>query len=159
MDGRGPLAATALAKLRRLDDGVQVSLGRALSEQAAAIPDATFFLWRGRAFSYAQANARVDAVVRGLWHCGVRPGDRVGVMMANRPSYLSAVAALSRLGAVACLIDVGFGTNSSTRRSRPPHRGLWSPTLRAPRNSSGVRPVRCSFSAAREPERAPSLPG
>ena len=97
-----------LAKLQRLDDGVQVSLGRALSEQAAAIPDATFFLWRGRAFSYAQANARVDAVVRGLWHCGVRPGDRVGVMMANRPSYLSAVAALSRLGAVACLIDVGF---------------------------------------------------
>lgn len=97
-----------LAKLQRLDDGVQVSLGRALAEQAAAIPDETFFLWQGRAFSYSQANERVEAVVRGLWHCGVRPGDRVAVQMSNRPSYLSLVAALSRLGAVACLVDASF---------------------------------------------------
>ena len=35
-----------LAKLQRLDDGVEVSLGRALSEQAAAIPDAVLPLAR-----------------------------------------------------------------------------------------------------------------
>lgn len=93
-----------VAKLKGIDDAVPVSLGRALSEQAAAIPEATFFLWKGRAFSYAQANARVDAVVRGLWSVDVRPGQRVAVCMANRPSLLSLVAAISRLGAVAAMV-------------------------------------------------------
>ena len=56
--------------------------------RARAIPDRTFFLWKGRAFSYADADRRVDNVVRGLLSCGVRPGDRVGVIMEGRPSYL-----------------------------------------------------------------------
>jgi putative long chain acyl-CoA synthase len=94
-----------LARLRNLHDDARVSLGRALADQAAKIGDRTFFLWRGRAFSYADANRRVDAVVRGLVACGVRPGVRVGVMMRSRPSHLSVVAAASRLGAVAVLLS------------------------------------------------------
>src|SRR5262249_43958033 len=88
-----------LTRLRRLRDDTAISLGRTLAEQAAAIPDRTFFLWQGRAFTYADANRRVDAVVRGLIAVGVRPGQRVGVMMRSRPSHLSMVTALSRLGA------------------------------------------------------------
>jgi putative long chain acyl-CoA synthase len=92
-----------LLRLRGLDDGVPVSAGLALARQARAIPQRTFFLWKGRAFSYADADRRVDNVVRGLIACGVRPGDRVGVMMSGRPSYLTMVTACSRLGAVAVL--------------------------------------------------------
>jgi putative long chain acyl-CoA synthase len=94
-----------LTKLRRLSDDTRISLGQVLSEQAAAIPDRTFFLWKGRAFTYADSNRRVDAVVRGLIAVGARPGQRVGVMMRSRPSHMSMVAALSRLGAVAVLLS------------------------------------------------------
>jgi putative long chain acyl-CoA synthase len=96
-----------LSRLRRLEDDTVISLGGALARQAAQIPDRTFFLFHGRAFTYAEANRRVDAVVRGLLLCGVRAGQRVGVMMHARPSHLSAVAALSRIGAVAVLISPG----------------------------------------------------
>ncbi len=94
-----------LARLRNLDDDTRISLGRSLAKQAAKIGDRTFFLWRGRAFSYADANRRVDAVARGLVACGVKPGMRVGVIMKSRPSHLSAVTAINRIGAVAVLIS------------------------------------------------------
>jgi putative long chain acyl-CoA synthase len=94
-----------LNRLRKLEDDSLISMGRTLAEQARTIPDRTFFLWRGRAFSYADANRRVDAVVRGLIAVGVRPGQRVAVLMRSRPSHLSLVAALTRLGAVAVLLS------------------------------------------------------
>ncbi|MFT3768613.1 MAG: AMP-binding protein [Minicystis sp.] len=94
-----------LMRLRRMEAGTPVSFGRELSEQARAIPDRTFFLWKGRAFTYADAERRVDAVVRGLIACGVRAGDHVGVLMEGRPSYLSMTTALNRLGAVAVLVS------------------------------------------------------
>jgi putative long chain acyl-CoA synthase len=94
-----------LAKLERIDASTPLSVGLELSEQAARIGDSTFFLWQGRAHTYADADRRVDAVVRGLISCGVKPGTHVGVLMSARPTYLSVVAALSRLGAVAVLIS------------------------------------------------------
>jgi putative long chain acyl-CoA synthase len=93
-----------LTYLRRLKADTRVSLGRTLAHSAAKTPERTFFLWKGRAFSYRDADRRVDAVVRGLISQGVRPGQRVGVLMEQRPTYLSVVGALSRLGAVAVLL-------------------------------------------------------
>ena len=94
-----------VARLRNLEDDTRISLGKTLADQAREIGDRTFFLFRGRAFTYADANRRVEAVVRGLVACGIRNGSTVGVMMKSRPSHLSAVAALSRLGAVAVLLS------------------------------------------------------
>ena len=94
-----------LQRLRSLRDDTMISASRTLAEQAAKIGDRTFFLFRGRAFTYAEANRRVDAVVRGLLGSGVRFGQRVGVMMKSRPSHLSLVTALSRIGAVAVLLS------------------------------------------------------
>ena len=94
-----------LARLRSLQDDSRISLGKTLADQAREIGDRTFFLFRGRAFSYADANRRVDAVVRGLVATGIRTGDKVGVMMKSRPSHLSVVAAINRIGAVAVLLS------------------------------------------------------
>jgi len=96
-----------LSVLQQMRPDTRVSLGLALSEQAASNPEGTFFLWEGRAFSYAQADRRVDSVVRGLIRCGVRRGEPVAVLMGPRPSYLSVTAALSRLGAVPILLSPG----------------------------------------------------
>ncbi|MGB3050317.1 MAG: alpha/beta fold hydrolase [Polyangiales bacterium] len=94
-----------LSVLQQMHPDTRVSLGLALSEQAHSNPEGTFFLWQGRALSYAQANRRVDNVVRGLIRCGVRRGEPVAVLMGARPSYLSMTAALSRLGAVPILLS------------------------------------------------------
>ncbi len=92
-----------LRTLEQLGPDTLISMGRELADRAAKHPDRTFFLWKGRAFSFADADRRVDAIVRGLISRGVRPGQRVGVLMEGRPSYLSVVAAINRLGAIAVL--------------------------------------------------------
>lgn len=94
-----------LARLRTLTDDEPISFSRALMRRAKRTPDQTFFLWRDRAFTYAQVNARVDAIVAGLIGAGVRSGVRVGVVMASRPTLLSLVAALSRMSAIAVLFS------------------------------------------------------
>ena len=94
-----------LSVLQQMQPDTRVSLGLALSEQANSNPEGTFFLWEGRALSYAQADRRVDNVVRGLIRCGVRRGEPVAVLMGPRPSYLSMTTALSRLGAVPILLS------------------------------------------------------
>ncbi len=94
-----------LTKLERLTFDTEVSVGLALSEQAERIGDQTFFLWQGRAHSYADADRRVNHLVRGLTASGVTAGEHVGVMMQARPTYLTVVAALSRIGAVAVLVS------------------------------------------------------
>ena len=65
---------------------------------------ATVFLFEGRGHTYEDAKRRVDAVVRGLISLGVRQGEHVGVLMATRPSALTAIVALNRMGAVAVLL-------------------------------------------------------
>ncbi len=97
-----------LARLESLHDGSRVSIGRALAEQAEAIPDATFFLWQGRAYTWAEADRRVNQVLAALVGQGVRRGHHVGVLMDNGPDFLTVVAAVSRLGAVSVLLNAGM---------------------------------------------------
>ncbi|MSP25820.1 MAG: alpha/beta fold hydrolase [Myxococcales bacterium] len=92
-----------LRRLERMTGATRMSVSLVLAEQAAKIGAQTFFLWRGRAFTYAQANARVDAVSRGLIAAGVEAGQAVLVLMDTRPSFLSMTTALNRIGAVAVL--------------------------------------------------------
>ncbi|HEY8002033.1 MAG TPA: alpha/beta fold hydrolase [Solirubrobacterales bacterium] len=93
-----------LARLGRLEPQTRVSLGLLLDEQARRAPEAEFFLFEDRAYPHEAVKQRVDNVVRGLVSLGVRQGEHVGVLMSTRPSGLSVVAALNRLGAVAVLM-------------------------------------------------------
>ncbi|WP_051712100.1 AMP-binding protein [Spirillospora albida] len=93
-----------LARLERIHATTRVSLGLLLDEQARRRPDDVFFLYRGRAHTHDAVRRRIDAIVRGLIHVGVRQGDAVGVLMGTRPTALALMAALSRLGAVAVLL-------------------------------------------------------
>ncbi len=89
-----------LRRLANLSDEDAIGPAAALRDAAASHPDATFFLWRGRAFTYRDADERVTNVTKGLWASGVRPKDRVLVVMGSRPSFLTVVTAVARLGAV-----------------------------------------------------------
>jgi len=96
-----------LAQLKRLEPDSRASIARMLSEQAAAIPERTFFLWHGKAYTYREADARVNQVLRALVASGLKAGDHVGVLMSNSPGYLTVTVALNRLGAVAVLLNAG----------------------------------------------------
>jgi putative long chain acyl-CoA synthase len=93
-----------LVRLGQINDHTRISLGRIIAEQADEAPDGEFLLFDGRVHTYQAVNRRIDNVVRGLIEVGVRQGTRVGVLMDTRPSALVAIAALSRLGAVAVLM-------------------------------------------------------
>jgi putative long chain acyl-CoA synthase len=93
-----------LVRLGQINDHTRISLGRMIDEQAEEAPNGEFLLFDGRVHTYEAVNRRIDNVVRGLIEVGVRQGGRVGVLMDTRPSALVAIAALSRLGAVAVLM-------------------------------------------------------
>ena len=93
-----------LARLGQINDHTRISLGRIMSEQANGSPQGEFLLFDGRVHTYEAVDRRINNVVRGLIDVGVRQGAHVGVLMETRPSALVAIAALSRLGAVAVLM-------------------------------------------------------
>jgi len=62
----------------------------------------------GRRWSFAELEAGVDAVARGLLALGIAPGDKVTLWMPNRPEWIFAFFALSRIGAVAVPVNTRF---------------------------------------------------
>jgi putative long chain acyl-CoA synthase len=104
-----------LVRLGQINDHTRISLGRIIEEQARDAPQGEFLLFDGRVHTYEAVNRRIDNVVRGLIEVGVRQGDRVGVLMETRPSALVAIAALSRLGAVAVVMRPDADLAASVR--------------------------------------------
>ena len=104
-----------LMRLGQLNDHTRISLGRIIDEQAHEAPQGEFLLFDGRVHTYEAVNRRVNNVVRGLIEVGVRQGDRVGVLMETRPSAFVAIAALSRLGAVAVVMRPDADVAASVR--------------------------------------------
>jgi len=104
-----------LARLGQVNDHTRISMGRIMSEQARDGPDGEALLFDGRVHTYEAVDRRINNVVRGLIEVGVRQGARVGVLMETRPSALVAIAALSRLGAVAVLMPPDADLATATR--------------------------------------------
>src|SRR4029453_19014994 len=112
-----------LARLARVRGRTRVSPGLILAEQAKAHPERTFFLFEGRAYSFADADRRIEAVVRGLISAGVRVGERIGVFMGTRPSAIAVVTAASRLGAIPVMLRAGGPLAAEIRLGGVAHRG------------------------------------
>jgi len=93
-----------LARLGGLQPHTRVSLGGLMAEQANRAPNEECFLFEDRVHTNAAVDCRIDEVVRGLIAVGIRQGAHIGVLMDTSPSAVTAIAALSRLGAVAVLL-------------------------------------------------------
>lgn len=143
----GRLSGVVAGQLGRLDrlaairGQTRVGMGLLLAEKAERSPDDTCFLFEGRAFTYAEANRRVDAVVRGLIACGVRQGDHVGVLMGTRPTALSVAFALSRLGAIAVLLRPDLSLTGQLRLAEVDHLIADPEHAEAARDAFARRPV------------------
>ncbi|WP_072691185.1 acyl-CoA synthetase [Rhodococcus marinonascens] len=117
LSGEATRALPRLARLDQIQPHTQISLSRLLAEQRRKAPNGECFLFDNCVHTYEAVNQRIDNVVRGLIQSGVRPAARVGVVMHTRPSALVAIAALSRLGAVAVLLPPGREVRTVLRRN------------------------------------------
>jgi crotonobetaine/carnitine-CoA ligase len=63
-------------------------------------PDRIAIVFGDQSLTYAELDRRANQLGQALYGLGVKPGDRVAVLMANRPEYLVAYHGIGRCGAV-----------------------------------------------------------
>jgi citronellyl-CoA synthetase len=77
------------------------SIGTVLEDNARRLPDHPALWFEGRDISHAELNARANRIARALDAAGVGRGDRVGILLDNRPELIECVAGIVKLGAIA----------------------------------------------------------
>ncbi|HET9531673.1 MAG TPA: long-chain-fatty-acid--CoA ligase [Blastocatellia bacterium] len=85
-----------------------MNIGRILSTAAEHHADRPAFIWGDRMTTYAQANARADALACGLQDLGLNKGDRVGVFMYNRPQLIESFFATWKAGGCVVPLNARF---------------------------------------------------
>jgi long-chain acyl-CoA synthetase len=83
-----------------------MNISTLLAEQAARRPDATALLFHGKAVSYAQLDDAAGRAAAALHATGVKPGDRVALVVGNVPEFVYALYGVWRAGAVAVPLNV-----------------------------------------------------
>ncbi|KAG9237165.1 putative bifunctional fatty acid transporter/acyl-CoA synthetase [Amylocarpus encephaloides] len=73
-----------------------------------ANPQAEFLWFEGRTWTYAEMKDEVNKLAAFLENEGVRRGDYVAVFMSNSPEMVITILALSKLGAIAALINISL---------------------------------------------------
>jgi acyl-CoA synthetase (AMP-forming)/AMP-acid ligase II len=81
---------------------MRTNLGLFLQKRAQLSPrmEALVEVERGRRFSYAELDARASQAGHALLAEGVKPGDRVGLLLMNGIEYVESYFALAKIGAV-----------------------------------------------------------
>ncbi|HXU88169.1 MAG TPA: AMP-binding protein [Methylomirabilota bacterium] len=87
------------------------TLAGLLDDVARERPDADAVIFRDQRLTYSALRAQVEAMARALVGVGVRRGDRVAILLPNRPEWLVAALASAKIGAV----TVGVSTFSAPR--------------------------------------------
>jgi long-chain acyl-CoA synthetase len=72
----------------------------------ASVPSNIALVFDGARIDYAEFARRVDAMVAQLVTRGVQRGDRVALLLGNRPAFALALLAVARLGAIAVPMNI-----------------------------------------------------
>lgn len=88
-----------------ITDPLQVTLGEALRQVAAARPHHPALLSEQRSLSWSELDQEVDRLALLLESLGVRPGDPVGVLCNKRPEVVTLFLACARAGAILCPVN------------------------------------------------------
>lgn len=72
-----------------------------LEDKAASVGDRPFLHWEDRTFSYAELDEITNRYANGFAELGIGHGDRVAMLLPNRPEFLWTLWGLGKLGAVA----------------------------------------------------------
>ena len=85
-------------------DYPKMTMYQLLSETCRRYPANIAYSFQGKQTTYADFLKRIDAAAKGLYHMGIRKGDRVTICMANTPQAVDCFYALNRLGAIPNMI-------------------------------------------------------
>ena len=96
---------------RRYPSWEPSTLGGFLRRQAERYGDRPFVITDDRTVSYAEVDAWATRLADGLAALGVRPGDRVGIIMANHLEFAPVKFAVARTGAVAIPFNFLYRTD------------------------------------------------
>ena len=102
--GRPEFRKAFRAVLKADESGV-VSLGQRLEHWAKCAADAVAIRSGDRRWTYSEVNRIANRYAHCLESLGVGPGDRVALNCGNSPQMVFSLVALSKLGAVAALIN------------------------------------------------------
>jgi long-chain acyl-CoA synthetase len=75
-----------------------MDLGQMLAQSAARNPEKAAVIFKDQRTSYAELNARANAVANALSSLGIEPGDRVALYMHNIPLYMEAYYGILKAG-------------------------------------------------------------
>ncbi len=89
------------------------TIGEDLRRTAARVPErpALVYVPTGRRWTYAELDAAVDELARGLLDAGLEQGDRVGIWAPNRPEWTLLQFAAARTGLVLVTINPAYRTS------------------------------------------------
>jgi len=76
------------------------TIHRMLRAKVAACGSREFFRYKDQVFSYEDLDRESDRVAAGMQELGIGKGDKVAIVMKNRPEFLFLWFGLSKLGAV-----------------------------------------------------------
>lgn len=76
------------------------SLSDLMADSVARYPEHTALEFFGRDTSYAALGAQIDHAAEGLRRLGVKPGDRVALVLPNCPQHVVAFYAILRVGGI-----------------------------------------------------------
>ena len=83
-------------------------IARLVEDKAERLADRTAVVFEGASVTWAELNASANRYARTLESLGVARGDTVSVLMENRIEILTTVVALSKLGAIAGMINTNL---------------------------------------------------
>ena len=96
---------------------MNVNIGQALADRARELADEIGLVEAatGKSLTFRELNGRADAFASYLQAQGVRPGERVMLMVRPSADFVCLTFALFKLGAVVILIDPGMGYRNLRR--------------------------------------------
>jgi len=107
----GALHPESPARLFRMMEAARhwgITLGAAFATSAARYGARTALVDERGSVTYAELDARTDAVAFGLRDLGVRSGDAVGVLCRNHRGFFDVTGALAKLGVDTVYLNTGF---------------------------------------------------
>lgn len=102
---RAPSILRTMKGLLSFTNEAHLSLGSKLEENATQYPNNTAVLYEDVKYTHREFNEAINRYAHYLSSAGVKRGDDVTVMVDNRPELLMLIGALSKIGAVAALIN------------------------------------------------------
>jgi len=77
-----------------------MDLGRMLAESSRKYPENIALIFRERKLTYGELNEEVNIRAHGLIRLGIKPGERVAVLLGNSPELFSSAIPRNSLSAI-----------------------------------------------------------